>query len=448
MNDNWDRKPLSDLLELVIDHRGKTPNKMGFDDFHVNGYPVLSAKHVKTDELVNMDSVRYANAEMYRKWMKVEVQKGDIVLTSEAPMGEVYYLDGKVKYLLGQRVFGLRPKNNLIDPLYLSTWLTSSNCQNQLSARASGTTALGIKQSELLKVIVDIPPGDVQKRIGEFRYNLSKKIALNIKTNETLDQLAKVIFKSWFVDFDPVKAKAQLKERIEAEGGDWDEGLTEIAEELGLSKEIMALFPDGFEESDLGLIPKGWKATPLDKIANYQNGLALQKFRPENEDDFLPVVKIAELKKGYADGEEKASPNIKPECIIDNGDIVFSWSGSLVVDIWCGGKAALNQHLFKVTSDKYPKWVYLLFTKQHLERFQMIAADKAVTMGHIKREHLSEALCAIPNDEFINKIGKFFEPNVQKIIQLRLENKELSKLRDTILPKLLSGEITIESTEE
>jgi type I restriction enzyme S subunit len=109
-------------------------------------------------------------------------------------------------------------------------------------------------------------------------------------------------------------------------------------------------------------IPEGWSIKPLDGIATYQNGLALQKFRPENENDFLPVVKIAQLKKGFSDGEEKASPNIKPECIIDNGDVVFSWSGSLMVDIWCGGKAALNQHLFKVSSTKYPKWLYYKYT--------------------------------------------------------------------------------------
>ena len=166
--------------------------------------------------------------------------------------------------------------------------------------------------------------------------------------------------------------------------------------------QIAEAFPSELVENiEFGEVPKGWEVKSLDNIANYQNGLALQK----NSDLkimrlFLPVVKIAQLRQGYADGEEKASADIKSECIIDNGDIIFSWSGTLMVDIWCGGKAALNQHLFKVTSNHYPKWFYYLWTKYHLAEFQRIAADKAVTMGHIKREHLSQALCIVPHTNF------------------------------------------------
>lgn len=201
------------------------------------------------------------------------------------------------------------------------------------------------------------------------------------------------------------------------------------------------LFPSAMQHSEMGEIPEGWNCLALDQIAKYQNGLALQKFRPENEDDYLPVVKIAQLKKGYVDREEKASPNIKPDCIIDNGDVVFSWSGSLMVDTWCGGRAALNQHLFKVTSETYPKWLYFHFTRHHLEEFQRIAADKAVTMGHIKREHLKHALCAIPDGHTIASAGKTLGSILNKQIKLRLERTVLSELCDTLLPKLLSGEL-------
>ena len=202
-----------------------------------------------------------------------------------------------------------------------------------------------------------------------------------------------------------------------------------------------ALFPSAMVESELGEIPEGWNTLPLDKIAHYQNGLALQKFRPKNDKGFLPVVKIAQLKKSFADGKEKASPDIKPECIIENGDVIFSWSGSLVVDIWCGGKAALNQHLFKVTSDTFPKWFYHYFTKHHLAEFQRIAADKAVTMGHIKREHLASAKCTIPTDALIAKGNKLIGSLLEKQIEQRLEANTLAETRYTLLPKLLSGEI-------
>lgn len=138
---------LADLLELVIDHRGKTPNKMGFDDFSTSGVPVLSAKHVKTEGLVDVGSMRFASPELYKKWMKVELQEGDIVLTSEAPMGEVFYVNGERKYLLGQRVFGLRPNKKYVRPKFLAAWLASSEGQKQMAARASGSTVQGIRQS-------------------------------------------------------------------------------------------------------------------------------------------------------------------------------------------------------------------------------------------------------------------------------------------------------------
>jgi len=153
----------------------------------------------------------------------------------------------------------------------------------------------------------------------------------------------------------------------------------------------------------------------------------------------LPVLKIAQLKKGFADGVEKASPHIKPECIVNNGDVVFSWSGSLVVDVWCGGKVALNQHLFKVTSKSYPKWFYCYWTKCHLEMFQQVAADKAVTMGHIKRSHLAEAKCIVPNSDLTN-FGLIADM-LEKQIEQRLENTLLEAIRDALLPKLLSGEL-------
>ena len=129
--------------------------------------------------------------------------------------------------------------------------------------------------------------------------------------------------------------------------------------------------------------------------------------------------------------------------VIDDGDVIFSWSGSLIVDTWCGGKAALNQHLFKVTSETYPKWLYFHFTRYHLEEFQRIAADKAVTMGHIKREHLKRAMCAVPDKSLIEKAGCTLGNMLSQQIAFRIESKTLSELRDSLLPQLLSGELDV-----
>ena len=174
------------------------------------------------------------------------------------------------------------------------------------------------------------------------------------------------------------------------------------------------------------------------------NGLAMQKFPPLSEEDAIPVLKIKELGQSQIDNNsDKCSKHIKQEYIIKDGDVIFSWSGTLLVDIWCGGICGLNQHLFKVTSKEYPKWFYLLWTKYHLAEFIRIAKDKAVTMGHIKRGDLEKALVAIPDKYTFDKISGMNDDILSQIINIRLESSRLSILRNTLLPKLMSGEIKV-----
>lgn len=196
--------------------------------------------------------------------------------------------------------------------------------------------------------------------------------------------------------------------------------------------------------TNIKTIPKGWKKGNLLDIANYLNGLAMQKYRPDENEVGIPVLKIKELRQCYCDNNsELCSPNIKSEYIIQDGDIIFSWSGSLLVDIWCGGTCGLNQHLFKVSSEIYDKWFYYLWTAHHLERFVAIAADKATTMGHIKRGELAKAEVLIPSNEDYKEISLLMDPIFRLIIANRIESRRLVELRDKLLPKLMSGEIDI-----
>jgi type I restriction enzyme S subunit len=170
----------------------------------------------------------------------------------------------------------------------------------------------------------------------------------------------------------------------------------------------------------------------------------MQKFRPKGNEDGIPVLKIKELGQGKCDASsDLCSSSIPEEYIINNGDIVFSWSGTLLVDIWCSGICGLNQHLFKVSPLNYPKWLIYFWTKYHLSNFIRIAQDKAVTMGHIKRGDLDAAKVIIPSAESLNELDKIMSPMLQSIISNRIENNNLSTLRDTLLPKLMSGEIKI-----
>lgn len=277
-------------------------------------------------------------------------------------------------------------------------------------------------------VRVPLPSRTTQNHICEVLGRIDDRITLLRETNTTLKAIAQALFKSWFVDFDPVRAKME---------GRLPEGMDEAT---------AALFPDGFEESRLGLVPRGWRLEALDKIATYLNGLALQKFPPD-DDDWLPVIKIAQLRKGDTVGADRASRRMKPEYIIHDGDVLFSWSGSLEVEIWCGGEGALNQHLFKVTSEEFPKWFYFFWTRHHLSHFRRVAESKATTMGHIQRSHLSAAKVVVPSEAVLHAATSVIGPLVEKIVENALQARTLSNLRDTLLPRLISGQLRLPEVE-
>ena len=168
---------------------------------------------------------------------------------------------------------------------------------------------------------------------------------------------------------------------------------------------------------------------------------------PPTDTEYLPVIKIAELRKGITESSGRASPEIERRYIVEDGDVLFSWSGSLEVQVWCGGRGALNQHLFKVTSNRFPKWFFLHWLKEYLPSFQAIASGKATTMGHIQRHHLTEALVVVPPAEILTRADALIGPLLSRGIQNSLESRTLASIRDALLPKLLSGEIRVKDAE-
>ena len=270
-------------------------------------------------------------------------------------------------------------------------------------ATSKGTKMPRGDKTSIMNYPVKLPPLPTQQKIAAILSSLDEKIELNNKINTNLEQQVQALFKNWFVDFEPFGGK----------------------------------------------MPEGWKVGKLSDIADYLNGLAMQKFRPLEDEEGLPVLKIKELRQGCCDeSSELCSPSkVKPEYIIHDGDVIFSWSGSLLVDIWCGGICGLNQHLFKVTSRNYEKWFYYFWTKHHLDRFIFLAADKATTMGHIKREELDKVEVIIPDDKTYSKLTMTLSPIIGIIINNRVENRRLSEIRDNLLLELMSGNINVEDVE-
>ncbi|MCA9644246.1 MAG: hypothetical protein KC492_26310, partial [Myxococcales bacterium] len=192
---------------------------------------------------------------------------------------------------------------------------------------------------------------------------------------------------------------------------------------------------------------RGWEITSLDHVADFLNGAACQKYPPTEGISSLPVIKIRELNQGISENTDLARSDIPAKWHVRDGDVLFSWSGSLCVKLWSGGPGVLNQHLFKVTSERYPKWLYLAWTRKHLDSFQRIAADKATTMGHIKRHHLTDARCIVPPDTTVDRLGALLEPLLERGLAAELESRTLAELRDTLLPRLISGELRIPEAE-
>ena len=281
------------------------------------------------------------------------------------------------------------------DPDYIYYLVTSPVVREPAIKSMVGSSGRQRVQTDVVQGLkVRVPDLEGQQAIAGILKALDDKIAANSRVNENLLQQAQSIFAQEFLSLDE--------------------------------------------------LPDGWQESSLLGIADYLNGLAMQKYRPAVDEQGLPVLKIKELRQGSCDSNsELCSPSIKPEYIVHDGDVIFSWSGSLLVDLWCGGTCGLNQHLFKVTSSKYDKWFYYAWTNHHLQKFASIAADMATTMGHIKREELAKAEVLIPSQFDYNRIGGLLAPLYDLVIANRIEKRKLASLRDELLPQLMLGQLDV-----
>ena len=397
-------------------------------DYVSIGTPIITVEHLGENRIIHQDLPCVSDYDRQRL-SKYTLRKGDIVFSRVGSVDRRSLVrqteDG---WLFSGRCLRVRPNQDKIDSRYLSYFFGLPAFQEHIRSVAVGATMPSLNTKLLSDVTILYPPLPEQRTIAHILGTLDDKIELNRRMNQTLEEMARAIFQDWFVDFGPVRAKLEGREPY-------------------LPPELWDLFPDRLVESELGEIPEGWEVKCLDDIADYRNGLALQKFRPKEGEERLPVVKIAQLRSGMPDSGEWATSTIPQDYIINDGDVVFSWSGSLMVKVWCGGRAALNQHLFKVTSKEYPKWFYLRRIEDNLADFQDIAADKATTMGHIKREHLRATKCVVPCSSLLSAADDTFEDVLLQQISLNLQSLSLAVQRDALLPKLVSGEVRVGKAE-
>ena len=315
------------------------------------------------------------------------LNEGDIIISARGTVGVVAVLGKEMTF--NQSCYGIRAKSDLATTDYVY-YLLKDTVSGFLQI-AHGGVFDTITRDTFKEIEISLPPLPEQTAIASVLSSLDDKIDLLHRQNATLEKMAETLFRQWFVE--------------------------EAKEE--------------------------WETMPLSQMANFLNGLACQKFPPKNEIDKLPVLKIKELSSGITENSDWASTEIKHGYIVKHGDVIFVWSASLMVKIWNGQDCILNQHLFKVTSEDYPKWFYYLWCKHHLAEFISIAASHATTMGHIKRGDLDEALVLVPDNGELKLMSQQVEPIIEKVITNNNQIRTLTALRDTLLPKLMSGEVKV-----
>ena len=381
------------LRELADIQTGPFGSQLHKEDYVADGTPIVTVEHLGNKMFSEQNLPRVSNTDKNRL-KKYVLKQGDIVFSRVGSVDRCSYVDQKHDgWMFSGRCLRVRPTSE-IDSEYLYYYFCLEETKQFVRNIAVGATMPSINTKLLGEVVVTFPELEQQKRISGILSAIDSKIEVNQKINDNLYAQVKAIFSKNFLDLD--------------------------------------------------FLPDGWKTGNLLDIADYLNGLAMQKYRPKDGETGLPVLKIKELRQGICDASsELCSPSIKSEYIIHDGDIIFSWSGSLLVDIWCGGNCGLNQHLFKVTSNNYDKWFYYLWTAHHLDRFIAVAADKATTMGHIKREELEKVEVIIPSKCDYKRIGALIKPLFDLIISNRIEDRKLTALRNTLLPKIMSGEIDV-----
>lgn len=394
-------------------------------DLQNNDIPVIKIKNI-VSPIVDINDTQKVSIDTYEKNNRFTLYKGDILISltgsgvnqMTSAVGKVGRIEFDQLTLQNQRVGKFELINdNVADLDFLYYFFLQSSVTEYLVRNSTGSANQANINPKLIES-VKIPNFtlDQQKKISKLLNILSMKIQINNQIIAKLEELSQTLFKRWFIDF----------EFPDENGNPYKSSGGEMV------------------KSESELIPFNWKVATLDSIAEFTNGLAMQKYMLNDETESLPVVKIKELKNGYVDANSAiCTLNIPDKAKIFDGDIIFSWSATLLVDMWAGGNAGLNQHLYKVTSKNYEKWFYYFWIKYHLRNFISIASDKATTMGHINRKHLTEAKVLIPDEDSLKIFNTEMKVYFEEMLNISLQNKNLMELRDTLLPKLMSGEVEL-----
>ena len=416
---------LGECLESVVDYRGKTPPKSPC------GIPTITAANVKSGR-IDMSTVSYVSEKTYWEWStRGFPEAADVLITTEAPVGEVAPFPGDQTYLITRRVFAMRGKKGLLDNAYLLYTCLSSIVQDELQSRIRGSTVPRVLKTDILGLQIPLPSIEEQKAIAHILGTLDDKIELNRKTNETLEAMAKALFKSWFVDFDPVRAKAEGRP-------------------TGLPAEISDLFPDSFEDSELGEIPSGWRDGEIQDIAE----LNPETWGSRNQPLSVRYLDLSNVKQGKIDSIEEYQWEDAPSRarrILKTGDTVVGTvrpgNGSYCLIGEDGITGSTGFAVLRPKNKNDSAFVYLgSCSKENIDRLAHLADGGAYPA--VRPELVAQTPIIIAARDLLDCFSGSVSPLFAAAEERKRSSKLLCQARDALLPKLISGEIRIPDAEK
>ena len=411
-NSKWKKEPLKKLCYRIGDGLHGTPKYSDNTDiFFINGNNLKNGKIVITE---NTNTV--SKEELENNY--IALNENTLLLSINGTLGSMAFYNNET-VMLGKSAAYLNFKTNINRFYYY--YFQLDGVQQYFHNVATGSTIKNLSLKSIQDFEVPVPDDKEWQSIVSILSSLDSKIELNNKINSELEKIAKTIYDYWFVQLDFPDANGKP---YKSSGG-------------------KIVFNDELKRE----IPLGWEIGSLLDIATYTNGIACQKYRPDSY-DYLPVIKIREMRDGITVNTEKVKVDIPEKVKVFDGDVLFSWSASLEVMQWSGGDGGLNQHIFKVTSKKYTKSFYFFELVNYLHHFKMVADLRKTTMGHITRDHLKQSRIIIPPKEIIKALDEKLNPILNKQVLLNKENQKLTELRDWLLPMLMNGQVTVKEAQE
>lgn len=407
-NPAWPTAPLSKLTSRIGDGIHGTP--VYSED---GGYPFINGNNLKCGSIEITKDTKRVSREEYEKYF-IEFDDKTLFLSINGTLGNLAKYRGEAM-VLGKSAAYIKCTD--IDTDFLYYYFQLKEVKSLMWNVATGSTIKNLSLASIRNMEIPTPPGNIAKKISDVLLAIDQKIELNNRINAELETMAKVLYDYWFVQFDFPDANGKP---YKTSGG-------KMVYNPTLKREI----------------PEGWSDASLVDIATFTNGIACQKYYPTGDEPTYKVIKIREFSSGFDDSSESVHQGVPEKVVVYDGDILFSWSATLEVQLWTGGTGALNQHIFKVTSDSYPKTFYYFEVLKYLEYFKMVAELRKTTMGHITKDHLVASRVSLPPKELIQAMDAKLSPILSKIISNNQQNSELSKLRDWLLPMLMNGQVTV-----